>query len=347
MLAQETSLDSLGPEDLSLLVAEARSTGLLGRMVHIAQSAQHSSSFPPRFIDAISAAAIYSEGFARDVRRETVFLEQALAGLDMPVILLKGASYILFGLPAGKGRTFSDIDILVDKGHIAKVEAALMLGGWSTGKLSAYDQRYYRQWSHEIPPMTHLRRGTTVDLHHSLLMPTCRIKVNSATMVSEAVRDSSSAFWWRLNDEDIVLHSACHLLTNSEFDRGLRDLWDIDLLFRHFCSNTANFPERLIERAKIVGLESIIARALWLARCVFNTPVPAALLPGRAGTVTRLLSISASTRHPETKPAGQHFADLVLLFRELFLRLPAGLLTVHLLHKAVASVVPSSRKTAV
>jgi len=347
LLAQETSLDSLGPEELSLLVAEARSAGVLGRMAHIAHSALPTRSLPQFFNDALSAAAIYSDGFAQDVRRETKFLEKALSDLDTPVILLKGASYMLFNFPVANGRTFSDIDILVDRGHIAKAEAALMLGGWSTGKLSAYDQRYYRQWSHEIPPMTHLHRGTTVDLHHSLVMPTCRIKVDSARMLSDAIPGGHGTFWWRLRDEDIVLHSACHLLTNSEFDRGLRDLWDIDLLFRHFFSNAADFPDRLIERAKVVGLERVITRAMWLARGVFKTPVPPSLLPASADVATRLLSVSASTRHPETKPAGQHLSDLALQFRELFLRLPAGLLTEHLLHKAFTSFMPSSRKAAV
>lgn len=48
-----------------------------------------------------------------------------------PVILLKGASYVLLGLPSADGRVFTDIDILVAHTHIAAAEAALMLGGWS------------------------------------------------------------------------------------------------------------------------------------------------------------------------------------------------------------------------
>lgn len=101
--------------------------------------------------------------------------------------------------------------------------------------------------------MTHLHRGTTIDLHHSLAMPTCRVRVDSARMISDAVPVKPDGFWWRLKDEDIVLHAASHLLLNSEFHRGLRDLWDIDLLYRHFAANATDYPERLLCRAREVG----------------------------------------------------------------------------------------------
>ena len=221
-----------------------------------------------------------------------------------------------------------------------------MLGGWSTGKLDAYDQRYYRQWSHEIPPMTHLRRGTTIDLHHSLAMPTCRIKVDSAKMVAEAIPVDGHEFWWRLKDEDIVLHAASHLLLNSEFDHGLRDLWDIDSLFRHFLSNKPEFPDRLLSRAREVGLEAILRQTMALASRFFATPVPNALLPTRkTDPVSWLLTQSASTRHPETRPVLQQLADILLLGRELYLRLPTRLLAVHLWHKATTLLTPTERSS--
>ena len=208
-----------------------------------------------------------------------------------------------------------------------------MLGGWTTGKLDSYDQRYYRQWSHEIPPMTHLHRGTTIDLHHSLAMPTCRVKVDSARMIAEAIPVKGSNLWWRLKDEDMLLHAASHLLLNSEFDRGLRDVWDINLLYRHFTSISANFPERLLARAQEIGLRPILMQALSLVSTFFETPFPDGLLPAHTNQFARLLARAASTRHPETRPRGQMGADLALMLREMYLRLPNKLLAVHLRHK--------------
>ncbi len=332
-LANNLSVGKLNNEELSLLLAEARTCGLLGRVAHVLQQSPQVDLFPSHFADQLSATTIYSNGFRQDVWRELRHIEQALSSLNTPVILLKGASYVLLGLPSADGRIFSDIDILVKKTQIGATEAALMLGGWSTGKLDAYDQRYYRQWSHEIPPMTHLHRGTTIDLHHSLAMPTCRVHVDSARMIAEAVPVGGGGFWWRLKDEDMVLHAASHLLLNAEFDRGLRDLWDIDLLYRHFTSISADYPERLLSRAREVGLESILSQALGLASKFFNTPLPDYLRLDKTSIFSRLLACATSTRHPETRPRGQKAADLALMLREMYLRLPGKLLAVHLLHK--------------
>lgn len=333
VLVDNRSIGTLNNEEFSLLLAEARTCGLLGRVAHVLQQSPHVDLLPSHLADQLSATTIYSNGFRQDVWRELRHIEQALSTLNTPVILLKGASYVLLGLPSADGRVFSDIDILVKKTHIAAAEAALMLGGWSTGKLDAYDQRYYRQWSHEIPPMTHLHRGTTIDLHHSLAMPTCRVHVDSARMIAEAVPVGEGGFWWRLKDEDMILHAASHLLLNAEFDRGLRDIWDIDLLYRHFTSISADYPERLFSRAREVGLESILSQALGLASKFFNTPLPVYVRPDKTSMFSRLLACAASTRHPETRPRGQQAADLALMLREMYLRLPGKLLAVHLLHK--------------
>jgi hypothetical protein len=341
LLAFLAGADPSSPEDASLLIAEGRACGVLGRLAQRLLAAPREAAVPPQMREQLAAAAVHARGFRRDVWRELGHIEQALAGLQQPVIVLKGASYVLLGLPAADGRIFSDIDVLVERSAIGAAEASLMLGGWSTGKLDAYDQRYYREWSHEIPPMTHLHRGTTIDLHHCLVMPTCRVKVDSATMIADAVPVGEHGFWWRLKDEDMVLHAASHLVLNSEFDRGLRDLWDIDLLYRHFAARSANFPRRLQARAHAVGLEQILTRALALAARLFGTPVPAPLLPARDDLFSRLLALSASTRHPQTRPRRQKVADLALLLREMSLRLPGNLLLVHLAHKMSTLVSPS------
>lgn len=152
-------------------------------------------------------------------------------------------------------------------------------------------------------------------------------------MIAAAVPVSAGGFWWRLKDEDMVLHAASHLMLNSGFDRGLRDIGDIDLLYRHFSSLSADFPARLIARARELGLAAILSQVLWLASIFFRTPVPAHLLVVEDSLFLRLVARAASTRHPETRPPGQSWADLALMLREMYLRLPNRLLLVHLLHK--------------
>ena len=333
-LADTTQAQRFNGEDWCLMFSEARQAGLLCRLCQVlAKSTGIVEKLPERLRKHQVAAAIQAQSFQLDVRRELSHLQQALSGLDARVLLLKGASYVLLDLPASSGRIFSDIDILVARQDVASAEASLMRGGWLTGQLEAYDQRYYREWSHEIPPMTHMRRGTTIDLHHSLVMPSCRVRVESEKMVGEAFPVIESGFWWRLKDEDMLLHAASHLMLNSEFDRGLRDLWDIDLLFRHFSGNSGQFADRLLERSAETGLNEIIRQALFLSKRFFATPVPEQLLPERPDRFTQLVACASSTRHPDTRPNWQSVADVLLMLREMYLRLPNRLLAIHLTHK--------------
>ena len=65
-----------------------------------------------------------------------------------------------------------------------EVEGALMLHGWSTTHHDAYDQRYYRKWMHELPPLKHNTRGTVLDVHHAILPVTARLKPDSRKLLA-------------------------------------------------------------------------------------------------------------------------------------------------------------------
>lgn len=338
-----TPLDSFSTEHISLMFSEARRSGVLARLSELQLSSQRSSAIPNCLRSHQISALVHAEAFRRDVLRELVHIERALSQLRTPVVLLKGAAYVAMDMGAAKGRVFSDIDILVTKSQVGPAEGALMLNGWIGGKLDPYDQRYYRQWSHEIPPMTHPGRGTTIDLHHSLVMPTCRVRVDSKKMLEQVIPVEGSNFWWRLKNEDMVLHAVSHLMLNSEFERGFRDLWDIDLLFRQFSGETENFMELLMERALEVGLGNMLKQALFLARRFFGTPIPDWVVADTDGLFVRLVGCAASTRHSDTKPNWQGVADALLSYREMYLRLPNHLLFTHMAHKA-AQLFNRSRK---
>ena len=334
--------DDFGPEEWSLMFSEARRVGLLGRL---SSSLEFLEATPPaRLRNHVLSSLVEVKAFQRDVLRELDHIELALADLATPVLLLKGACYVRMGLKAARGRIFSDVDILVAKDRVGHAEASLMLGGWQTGELDPYDQRYYREWSHEVPPMTNRRRGTTIDLHHALTMPTCRIHIDSEKMVRDAIPIDKTGCWGRRKDGEKGLHAGSHLMLNSEFDRGLRDLWDIDLLFREFFGDSERFIHSLMERASDVGLLEIAQQALFLARHFFGTPVPESVIRKQDGLFVRLVGRAASTRHLDTRPPWQWVADALLSYREMYIRLPNRLLAVHLAHKTSELFSSSAKK---
>jgi hypothetical protein len=118
--------------------------------------------------------------------REVAELACALHPLDIPVVFLKGTAYLLAGLPCSEGRFFSDIDILVPKPDLPAVESALMLAGFATTHHHPYDQRYYRRWMHELPPMQHVKRMTILDVHHAIVPETARFTRTRASFFERA-----------------------------------------------------------------------------------------------------------------------------------------------------------------
>jgi hypothetical protein len=45
------------------------------------------------------------------------------------------------------------------------IEKRLWLLGWLSEELTEHDEKYYRKWAHETPPLRHSKRGTIVDIH--------------------------------------------------------------------------------------------------------------------------------------------------------------------------------------
>ena len=52
-----------------------------------------------------------------------------LSGVEVPVIVLKGAAYKLADLPASRGRFIGDLDLMVAFDHVDTVEGALLAKG--------------------------------------------------------------------------------------------------------------------------------------------------------------------------------------------------------------------------
>jgi hypothetical protein len=269
-------------------------------------------------------------------------IRAALAGLDVPVILLKGAAYSAAGLAPARGRLFSDIDIMVPKDRLPDAESALLMHGWVSSVDDEYDERYYRQWMHEIPPMQHMRRQSVIDVHHALLPETARVRPDPASLRAAAVAVPGLPGVQTLAPADMVLHSAVHLFYDGEFDNGLRDLVDLHRLLTQFGA-TPGFWEQLPARAGEMELARPLLYALRYSTLLLGTMVPAATLAALAGAAPNpilmrlmdaLLLRSLQPAHASCDDAGSSVARALLYMRGNWLRMPPILLAKHLFHKA-------------
>jgi hypothetical protein len=281
-------------------------------------------------------------GHARAARYEVRQIGRALEGLGLPLILLKGAAYAMAGLDAGRGRLFSDIDILVPKARLPEVEAALMMHGWISTHHDDYDQRYYRQWMHELPPMQHARRGNSIDVHHAILPETAPVRPDPDKLRASARPVPGEPGVATLSPADMVLHSAVHLFFDGEFDKGLRDLVDLHRLLTQF-GREPGFWDALPARARELELGRPLFYALRYCPRLLGTLVPPAVQaavapegpnPALLWLMDRLFGRALLPLHASCADAFSKLAHFALYVRGNWLRMPPLLLARHLFHKA-------------
>lgn len=339
-LQQPESMASLSELEWDALLRHGRSAGLLSRLALDVQACQKQDLLPTRVRRHMRAASFVAERQIRAVRWEVHKMHEALARLDIPIVLLKGAAYVMGDLPPARGRLFGDIDLLVPREHLSDVEMHLRLHGWHGTHHDAYDQRYYREWMHEIPPVTHIKRGSTLDVHHNILPLTARLKPQAKDLLDCIVPIPGYPNLSRLCNADLILHSATHLFHEGEWNHGLRDLVDLDALLRHFVSRPG-FMQELYARANTLNLLNPLQHAMYCAHALLDTPLHEFGAPSFSGQrrnslVRRLFMHGFSSAHPDLSSPGVRIALFTLYVRSHWLRMPMHQLIPHLLHKALS-----------
>ena len=341
-VTQPRATASWSESDWDTLVRQARRSNLLGNLAFRLEEANVLASSPPAAQAHLDAARILAQHQQQAVEREVAEIRQSLAATGIDIILLKGAAYAVAGLRAAKGRIFSDVDILVPKEALIEIESALMQHGWVSTHHDPYDQRYYRAWMHELPPMRHIIRQTVIDVHHAILPVTARLKPDSAKLRMAALPLEGKKGLFVFSPADMVLHSATHLFHDGELEHGLRDLIDLDTLLREF-SQQASFWDRLVERAAELDLRRPLYYALRYTAHILDTPVPPQIVQAaEAGkpvaVIDRLMDAlfvrALCPDHSSVADRFTPFARRILYVRSHWLRMPPLLLVYHLMIKA-------------
>lgn len=324
----------------------ARRTKLLSRLACIASEQSAWNQLPEKVRDHLDSALCVAESNKRSVFWEVRQISKALATEGVAFILLKGAAYIIGDLSPAPGRMLSDIDIMVPRDQLLQAERALFQHGWLSTKMNAYDQRYYRQWMHELPPMQHLGRGTSLDVHHTILPPTTHAKLDAKKLWQQATEAKNIDGVFVLGHADMVLHSAAHLFHEGEWGSGLRDLVDLHALLGEF-SKDPDFWDALSDRGIELHLERPLYYAARYCRIVLDTHVPETVFEriSKAGAPNKAtllamdsLVLNAIASLLSGASMQSSIAEFLLYVRSHYLRMPLYLLIPHLVRKQTHSV---------
>jgi len=339
VLRDPSSAAALDSEGWSTLIAAARAEQIVGTLAHRLDGLAMPGSAARILADHRASAA---QGRAAALW-EAEMARRALAPLGVPVVLLKGTAYVAAGLKAGQGRSIGDLDILVPREAIKAVEAALIAAGWEWVKPDPYDDAYYRQWMHELPPLIHRERDRMIDVHHTILPLTARITPDAGALIADSVVLENGLRV--LSPEDMICHSVAHLFADGDLAGGLRNLWDIHCLLDEFAGD--GFEVRLEERARLHGLERELGRALRLQDALYTFPVRAELVEALSFLRAKKDSISTGSMRTDLGVVDRFFlrrltardgwgrqtrklTELTFYLRSHWLRMPPAMLARHL-----------------
>lgn len=345
ILADPHRFTSLSAKDQSKIIAEARYFNMLAQLKPVFGTSGEWDALSPKVKQHINAAyTIFTHQQTRLLYEKRHF-QQLFCSLNIEWTYLKGAAYHLAHFPEFHGRLMSDIDILVKESSLPKLEKALQKQGWLPTHLNDYDQKFYRQWSQEIPPMRHLHRRTELDLHFNIVPKTLKESPDPILLLAQTLEiDVSSGKI--LNPPAMVVHSAIHLFYESDFSKGTRDLYDLYLLLTKF-STQPDFWKDLMRLQTQIGNGDSVFYALRYCQQAFQLTIPEQVQdfyqqyqPNR---IKSKLADFAFKRafiysYPEHRLLGHQIAVWMLYVRGHLKRMPLRLLLPHLLRKSLFSL---------
>ena len=341
-IADPARLQELDAKAWEGVLSCARRNGVLAYLASRAELRGVIEDLPPFARSALSSARLSAARVGQLALWELDRVGRVLRPAGIPVIALKGVAYLLRGLRQATTRRMSDIDVMVRSESLPGAEHALRAAGWCFANDDRYDQHYYRTWSHELPPLQFPGRILALDVHHTICPPASRLRPDPAAMWARAEPAGKEGVYL-LCPEDSVLHAAVHLFFDSDFDSRFREVVDLHELVTAFAEE-AGFWERLVDRARELGLERPLYYALRGLVDVIATPVPVDVLKATsawgppapvAAWMRKTLATVLAPVDPEPWPP-RHAVKLWLLYvRSHWLRMPAHALFPHLARKAL------------
>ena len=308
------------------VIGEARSSEVLGQLAARMADARVLSSLPDRVRRQLELARLTATRRGEAAAWEVSGIRRHLPA-QIPLVLLKGCAYRAIDDANADGRMFSDIDVLVPREFLDETERMLLVRGWQPAAVDDYDSRYYREWMHELPPMEHMRRHTTLDLHHAIVPPISRHAFPPQLLFSAMQEIRPGVFV--LSAEDRVIHCAVHVVQEGVAGKVLRDLYDLHRLIRQHFDDEDTF-RRLMDRSVRLGLAKFVEASVSAATQVFGGKP----FQGRRSLLSAWLA--AAARQPKgTTRAASTVVAAALTTRAHLMKMPLKYLVPHLAHKTM------------
>ena len=287
-------------------------------------------SIPEQVRAHLSAAMVYAQRQNDQVFHEGQEIHDLLMAQGVTPVFLKGAAYIVAATNNAKGRLCSDIDLLVKEDGLAISETALLNNFWYHKTITDYDDKYYREYAHEIPPLYHLTRGTVLDLHHNLFLPISG-KAPPLEQFWQVVVCQESGLY-TLEPAAMFMHSIIHLMLNEEVVYGFRDMVDLKCLAQQY--DSVGFWQRVELIAAESHFETELNVVVILLNTWFNTAYPVKRFEGslqrrKLQLLVRIYKYALIPEHPALHSLRSGLARFIVFVRGHSIKMPLTVLVKH------------------
>lgn len=278
------------------LFERAKYHGLLGLLSNLLQDAPP-EILPSNIRDESEAVSRQSALAAATCYHE---LNQLLAlwnAENIEVIVLKGAALAKWLYPAPLLRPFGDLDLLVRKTHLARIDALLRARGYAFGNVLG--EAFYQEFASEQAYYRLQPPRITVDVHSELLV-----------FYFFTQRVDNDWFWQRrqlvsfgtataaiFSPTAQLLHLALHAGLHHRHDIRLIWLYDIALLInRHGSTMDWHSAQAFAQRAKLESpIYNILLQTQLCWKPNFPPDYPAAFAPPRHRVAERIVFALTAT----------------------------------------------------
>ena len=341
ILVQPKLLAKIPTKNQSLIVAEARYFNMLAQLNYLCEEQNIFPTLPKKLQTHLQSADFIYNNQCRIVNYEREILQSILTPLNINWIYLKGCAYQLKNIIDFRGRIMSDIDLLVAEKDLALVEQTLKKNGWVAKEICNYDEKFYREWAHEIPPLQHVLRQVVLDVHFNILPKTIKAAINAKVLFKEAIPLNSLSNEKVLSPAAMLMHSAIHLFYESEFHKGLRDLYDIAIFIKTY-GNDHQFWQKLIKLHQDIGHQQSLLLALRYSKKIYQCEIPEYIIhyyqqyqpkPVALKILDFCFVTIFTQSYPPHQKRGFTIAKVILYLRGHLKRMPIALLIPHLTKK--------------
>ncbi|PCJ30525.1 MAG: hypothetical protein COA93_12205 [Alphaproteobacteria bacterium] len=343
VLRKPQLMGKLDTQGWNQVLFDAHILKLRARLAHDAETLGLWPELPDKVQQILTNAKIDTASRQRKIMWEMNRVGRALYDFKEKVILVKGAAYIARNLRCANGRDSVDLDILVAKKHLDIVENHLFMAGYGSQTLDDYDQQYYREWAHELPPLVHPSRLVEVDVHHTILQVTNKLSPKIDVMINSS-QELNDQFH-TLCAEDMLIHSIVHQFVDGSLKSSLRNLLEQHDMIGEFAGKPA-FWTNFMDRAETLNLGRPVFYCLRYCVYFLNTPIPDDVMARAKGNapgwiVLKLMDLMIlRTMVPFGVSDGvkrSKWTDFLstngLYIRSHWLRMPPMMLFTHLLRK--------------